>query len=95
MKPEFRFRLNGVVIPEILVQPKMVDGAPSGQLQIAVNDWAIGWFTIDDNENLWDEHLPRFVLEFASVPMAGRGWQRVTTEELLAVLECAGLITRG
>jgi hypothetical protein len=92
MKPEFRFRLNGEIIPEILVQPEILDGTPTGKLQIAVNDWTIGWFSIDDNENLWDKDLPRFVLEYATVPMAGRGWRQVTTKELLNVLESAGVI---
>jgi hypothetical protein len=72
----------------------MIDGEPIGKLQIAVEDEAIGWFTIDDNENLWDKDLPKFVLKYTTIPMeAGRGWQRVTTTELLEVLESAGLIT--
>lgn len=63
-EPKFRFRLNGEIIPEILVQTEMLDGSPIGKSQIVVNDFTIGWFTIDDNENLWDEDVPTFVLEF-------------------------------
>jgi hypothetical protein len=74
----------------------MIDGEPIGKLQIAVEDEAIGWFTIDDNENLWDKDLPKFVLKYATIPMAaGQGWQRVTTGELLDVLESAGLLIGG
>jgi hypothetical protein len=96
MEPEFRFSLNGEVIRSIRVQNEMIDGEPIGKLQIAVEDEAIGWFTIDDNENLWDKDLPKFVLKYATIPMAaGQGWQRVTTGELLDVLESAGLLIGG
>jgi hypothetical protein len=93
MEPELRFCLNGEVIRSIRVQHKMIDGEPIGKRQIVVEDEAIGWFTIDDNENLWDKDLPKFVLKYATIPMTtGQGWQRVTTKELLDVLEGAGLI---
>jgi predicted glutamine amidotransferase len=95
MEPEFRFCLNGEVIRNIRVQHEMTDGQPIGKWQIAVEDEAIGWFTIDDNENLWDKDLPKFVLKYATIPLTARqGWQRVTTKELLDVLESAGLIKR-
>jgi len=93
MEPEFRFCLNGEVIRSIRVQHEMIGGEPIGKRQIVVEDEAIGWFTIDDNENLWDKDLPKFVLKYATIPMTtGEGWQRVTTKELLDVLEGAGLI---
>jgi hypothetical protein len=93
MEPEFRFCLNGEIIRSIRVQHEMVDGKPTSKRQIAVEDEAIGWFTIDDNENLWDKDLPKFVLKYTTIPMAaGQGWQRVSTKELLNVLASAGLI---
>jgi len=93
MEPEFRFCLNGEIIRSIRVQHEIVDGKPTTKRQIAVEDEAIGWFTIDDNENLWDKDLPKFVLKYTTIPMAaGQGWQRVSTKELLNVLESAGLI---
>ena len=96
MEPEFRFCLNGEVIRSIRVQNEMIDGEPIGKLQIAVEDEAVGWFTIDDNENLWDKDLPKFVLKYTTIPMTtGQGWQRVTTQELLDVLESAGLLIGG
>src|SRR5208282_724821 len=94
MEPEFRFCLNGEVIRSIRVQHEMIDGEPIGKRQIAVDIEGIGWFAIDDNENLWDKDLSKFVLKYTTIPMAaGQGWQRVTTAELLDVLESAGLIT--
>ena len=93
MEPEFRFCLNGEIIRSIRVRHEIVDGKPTTKRQIAVEDEAIGWFTIDDNENLWDKDLPKFVLKYTTIPMAaGQGWQRVSTKELLNVLESAGLI---
>jgi len=102
MKSAFRFRLNGEIIPEIQIRHVLVDRVPSGELEIAVKDEAIGWFTIDDNSNLWDKDLPRFVLEYRdeNIPrdqrrlMHNRGWVQVTPRELLDVLAAAGLIKR-
>jgi hypothetical protein len=94
MEPEFRFCLNGELVRSIRVEHEMIDGEPIGKRRIAVEIEGIGWFTIDDNENLWDKDLPKFVLKYTAIPMeAGQGWQRVTTTELLEVLESAGLIT--
>src|ERR1700677_4369974 len=36
-RPEFRFRLNGEIMPEIFVQRAMVDGEPVGQWEIEVD----------------------------------------------------------
>ena len=95
MGPEFRFCLNGEIVQNLRVQHEVIDGKLSGKRQIAVEIEGIGWFTIDDNENLWDKNLPRFVLKYAIVPIAaGQGWKRVTTKELLDVLETAGVIER-
>lgn len=93
MVPKFRFCLNGEIVQRIRVQDEIIDGKPSSKRQIAVEIEGIGWFTIDDNENLWDKDLPKFILKYAVVPIAeGQGWQRVTTTELLEVLESAGVI---
>jgi hypothetical protein len=93
MAPEFRFCLNGEIVENIRIRHELIDGKPIGKRQIAVQIESIGWFTVDDNENLWDEDLPKFVLKYAIVPIAeGQGWKRVTTRELLEVLESAGVI---
>jgi hypothetical protein len=96
MAPEFRFCLNGEIVQRLRVQDEIVDGRLTGKRQIAVEIEGIGWFAIDDNENLWDKHLPKFVLKYAIVPIAaGQGWKRVTTNELLSILESAGVIEQG
>jgi hypothetical protein len=105
MPPEFRFRLNGQIMPELFVQRALVHGEPIGEWEIAVDIDEIGRISIDDNSNLWDPALPHFVLEFrdetswALLPQAERwaskdkGWNRVTPQELVAILESAGVIT--
>jgi DNA invertase Pin-like site-specific DNA recombinase len=104
MQTEFRFRLNGEIMPEIFIQQKTVAGEPTGEREIAVNVDGLGWFTIDDNGNLWDAALPQFVLEYrdetswalipleVSCTMKDKGWNRVTPQELIAILESAGAI---
>jgi hypothetical protein len=104
MQPEFRFRLNGRIMPEIFIQRAMVDGAPCGEYEIAVDIDGLGRFAIDDNSDLWDDSLPHFILEYrnetawAMLPVAERrssvakGWNRVTPQELVAILESAGVI---
>ena len=78
-----------------------------GDLQIAVRDEDIGWFTIDDNSDLWDRDLPRFVLEFRNETdwqqtdilhrriSKDKGWKTVTPQELIEVLAVAGVIDVG
>jgi hypothetical protein len=104
MKDEFRFRLNGIVIPELRIQRAMIAGQPVGDLQVAVRGETIGQFTIDGNENLWDRDLPRFVLEYRDETDwqqkelierradKQKGWQTVSPRKLLKVLQAAGYI---
>ena len=107
MKPEFRFRLNSVVVPEIRIQRTLVNGEPVGDLQIAVLDETIGWFTVDDNSHLPDKNLPRFIMEFRNETdwqqtdilhrriSKDKGWKTVTPQELIEVLAVAGVIDVG
>jgi hypothetical protein len=104
MKPEFRFRLNGIYLPEIRIERAMISGQPVGDLQVAVRDETIGQFTIDGNENLWDKDLPRFVLEYRNETDwqqrellekradKQKGWRTVSPRKLLRVLQTAGYI---
>ena len=104
MKHEFRFRLNGIIIPEIRIGRELIDGQPIGDLCISVCDDALGWFTIDDNSRLPDKSLTQFILEYrdetlwAEMDCLGRqrdkqkGWKRVSPQKLLKVLETAGVI---
>jgi hypothetical protein len=103
--PEFRFRLNGEIMPEIFVQRALIDGEPIGEWQIAVEVDGLRRFTLDDNSNLWDPALPQFVLEFrdetswALLPIPDRqaskdkGWNCVTPQELVTILQSEGLIS--
>jgi hypothetical protein len=104
MQPEFRFRLNGEIMPELFVQRQMIDGEPIGAWEIVVDVDGIGHFTIDDTSNLWDDALPQFILEFrdetswALLPIPDRqaskdkGWHRTTPQELVSILESVGAI---
>ena len=107
MKPEFRFRLNGIVVPEIRIQRAMVNGEHVGVLQIAALDETIGLFTLDDNSHLPDKDLPRFILEFRNETdwqqteilhrriSKDKGWKTVTPQQLIDVLVVAGVIDLG
>lgn len=105
MQTEFRFRLNGQIMPELFVQRALVHGEPIGEWEIAVEIDGLGRFTLDDNSDLWDPALPQFVLEFrdetswALLPIPDRqasvdkGWHRTTPNELVEILESEGLIS--
>jgi hypothetical protein len=99
-KPDFRIRLNGIYMPEIRVQREALDG----DIQLAVRDDELGWFVIDNNENLWSDVLPRVFLEYrdetswAQVPVEMRqasedkGGNHTTPHELIGVLWATGVI---
>jgi len=98
-KQQYQFRVNGVVMPYIRIQYEMIDGARIGKRQIAVEDDQIGWVVIDDNEDLADPALSNFVLEVRAFAapvehrlLPNRGWRKVSTQELLTLLEAAGII---
>jgi hypothetical protein len=105
--PDFRFRLNGVNIPEIRIQRALVDGSPTGELQIAVRDEIIGFFVVDDNSDLSDKDLPRFTLQYRNDTAwseldqqqrwrdFARGWRKATPLEVIQVLAVAGVINIG
>ena len=98
-KRQYQFRVNGLVMPYLRIQYD-IDGAPAGRRQIAVEDAKIGWVVIDDNEDLADSALSKFVLEvrdFAAPSerrlLPNKGWRKVSTREVLNLLEAAGIIT--
>lgn len=105
-KPSFKFRLNGIMIPELRIQREVVAGQAAGALQLAVRDEILGWFEIDDNSHLCDRHLSRFILEYRNETEwqqadvlqrqidRQHGWHTVSPRRLLAVLESAGYICR-
>lgn len=98
-KRQYQFRVNGVVMPYLRIQYE-IDGARAGRRQIAVEDAKIGWVIIDDNEDLADSALSKFVLEARefAIPsecrlLPNKGWRKVSTREVLNLLESAGIIT--
>lgn len=86
--PEFRFRLNGIYLPEINV----MDGGKT----LAVKDRELGWFAVPDD--------PAMVLEYrdetawALLPMemcqasVDKGWNRTTPQELIGILWSSGVL---
>ena len=98
-KRQYQFRVNGLVMPFLRIQYE-IDAAHAGRRQIAVEDARIGWVVIDDNEDLPDRALSKFVLEardFAAPSerrhLPNKGWRAVSTREVLNLLEDAGIIT--
>ena len=99
MVTNFQFRLNGVVISRLMVRPVVIDGMPV-RCELIAYDEKLGAFTIDDNEELSDPALSRFILEVRDerIPpferrfLPNKGWRRMTTRECLALLESAGII---
>jgi hypothetical protein len=88
MENDYRFRVNGLIVTHIDVRHALVNGVPCGEWQIAINDPLLDWITLDDNDNLWDQDLPKFVLEACENPE--KGWRRVRVPDLLALLESTG-----
>jgi hypothetical protein len=98
-KRQYQFRVNGLVMPYLRIQSE-IDGAPAGRRRIAVEDAKIGWVVIDDNEDLADSAFSKFILEardFAAPSelrlLPNKGWRKVSTQEVLNLLEAAGIIT--
>ena len=98
-KRQYQFRVNGLVMPYLRIQYE-IDGARAGRRRIAIEDAQIAWVVIDDNEDLPDPALSKFVLEvrdFAAPSeyrlLPNKGWRQVSTREVLNLLEAAGIIT--
>jgi len=93
---KYQIRVNGLIIPHIDVRHALIDGVPCGERQIAIEDPRLGWITLDDNENLWDKDLPKFVLEVRDSEnhyyVLNNGWQRKTVAQLIEMLESTGVI---
>jgi hypothetical protein len=92
-KRQYQFRVNGVVMPYLRIQNE-IDGAHAGRRQIAVEDAQVGWVVLDDNEDLTDSGLSKFVLEVRNFAAPGecrllpnKGWRKVNTREVLNLLE--------
>lgn len=99
--PDFRFRLNGLIITEIRVEKE----TPDSEHRIAVLDEKIGWIPIDDNSHLYSDALPKFKLEYrdetawALLPIEVRrasidkGWNVTNPKELIGILFFEGILS--
>ena len=103
MPPEVSFRLNGTIVPMLIVNRERVQGKLTGRWQIAVWIDGRGRFVIDNEMNLWDITFPQHVLEYRNETeweqlnaerqaSTDQGWVRVTPRDLVTVLEQAGVI---
>jgi hypothetical protein len=98
MNNHYQFRLNGIIITEIKIRAVVIDGNTDHWELVACH--SLGEFSIDDNENLSDPALTRFVLEVRDVNippierrfLPNKGWRQVTTRECLLLLESTGVI---
>lgn len=99
MNTQFQFRLNGVIITQMKVRPVLIGGNTDHWKLVACHE-RLGEFSIDDNENLADPALTRFVLEVRDVTippverrfLPNKGWETISTRECIALLESAGVI---
>lgn len=89
--PEFRFRLNGIYLPEINVRR-----GPDGGNELTVKDKELGWIVVDDRPDMALEY--RDETAWALLPMemcqasVDKGWNRATPEELIGILWNSGVL---
>lgn len=89
--PEFRFRLNGIYLPEINVRR-----GPDGGNELTVKDDELGWIVVDDRPDMVLEY--RDETAWALLPMemcqasVDKGWNRATPRELIRILWNAGVL---
>ena len=83
------------------MRPVVSDGG-THHWELVACDETIGMFAIDDNEDLADPALPRFLLEVKDLSIStdehtlspNDGWQPMTTQECIALLEARGIIEK-
>jgi hypothetical protein len=91
-------------MPHITVRHQILNGQMTGKLELAVRDDEIGWFAVDDNTDLPDAALTKFVLEYRNEsewlqlsPELKRasnhkGWTRASTAEVISLLKSTGYV---
>ncbi len=86
--PEFRFRLNGTILPEINV----MDGGKT----LAVKDRELGWFVVLDDPAMVLEYRDETAWALLPIEMCqasvDKGWNRVTPQQLIGVLWVVGVL---
>ena len=90
-RTEFSFRLNGTFIPKINIQRDQ-----AGELEIAVRDAQLGWFTIDKRPDWILEYRDETAWQLLPLSMRkvskDRGWNRTTPQELIQILWLVGVL---
>jgi hypothetical protein len=86
--PEFRFRLNGIYLPEINV----MDGGKT----LAVKDRELGWFVVPDDPAMVLEYRDETAWALLPIEMCqasvDKGWNRATPQELIGILWNSGVL---
>ena len=97
--PQFKIRVNGVYMPRVKVRSTEDD-----RLELVVMDNELGWFVVDNNDDLADPALSKSVLEYRDEDLwalvstemkqasEDKGWQRVIPQELIEIFQVMGVI---
>jgi hypothetical protein len=85
--PEFRFRLNGIIIPEINVR--------EGGRELAVLT-EYGWIVVDERPDMvleWRDETAWALLPLEMCQQSvDKGWNRATPQELVGILWNTGVL---
>jgi len=83
--------LNNTFIPEITIQRDQ-----AGELQIAVHDPEVGWFTVDNRPDFVLEYRDETAWELLPLDLrrasVDKCWNRTTPQELIGILWVAGVV---
>lgn len=79
---QLELRVNGILATGLRIQHATVDGYPSNQWEVLVEDPVIGYFPLDDK--------PDFTIEVRKSKR--HRWQQKTLPELLSWLQSLGVI---
>lgn len=91
LPPEFRIKVMGFIVPEILVRPNARGGN-----DLIVRDEELGWFTVPDHP-MWRVEY-RDETAWALLPIevcqasTDKGWNKCTAGELIGILWTAGVL---
>jgi hypothetical protein len=74
---KYRLRVNGVVMPRVTIRTEMVRDKDRGWIwgqkrQVVIHDPTLGRMALDDNEQLSDPALSKFVLEIKDLRLDRR-----------------------
>lgn len=89
--PEFRFRLNGIYLPEINVR-----SGPDGGNELTAKVSELGWIVVDIRPDMVLEYRDETAWALLPLEMCqastDKGWNRATPEELIGILWNTGVL---